>query len=400
MLGLAFLLLSLAGCAAQTAPNTATPVPTAEPTQAATEVPGSAPVAQADATPDPATLPTVEFVLEDGQVLRGVLYPHEAPLTVAHFTQLANAGRLDGITFRALLSKLMLQTNLPEDSKDIPSILGEFQNNGYQNDVSHRRGTLSMQHGSNPDSATAQFYICVKDVPGFDGAYAAFGQITEGLDILDQLAALETNTNGLFVTPPRIRTVRVDAKGYPEARESIQAEDMRKMTYPTFTIKLANGGEMKGELYPNMAPNTVANFISLANKGFYDGLIFHRVIPGFVIQGGDPKGTGTGGPGYSIKGEFKSNGVNNTLLHTYGVLSMARSQANDSAGSQFFIMMGTSPHLDGSYAAFGKITEGMEHADKIVAVKTGANDKPVQNQVIESIRVETHGVEYPLQTIQ
>ena len=148
------------------------------------------------------------------------------------------------------------------------------------------------------------------------------------------------------------------------------------MANPTFTITLENGGVMKGELYPEIAPQSVGNFISLANSGFYDGLIFHRCIPGFMIQGGCPEGTGMGGPGYRIKGEFSANGVKNDLKHTYGVLSMARSMMKDSAGSQFFIMTSDSPHLDGQYAAFGKVVAGMDVVDKIAAVRTDWNDKP------------------------
>ena len=164
---------------------------------------------------------------------------------------------------------------------------------------------------------------------------------------------------------------------------------------PTFTITMADGREMKGELYPDIAPQSVGNFIALANSGFYDGLIFHRVIPGFMIQGGDPNGTGTGGPGYHIKGEFAMNGVNNSLKHTYGVLSMARSMMPDSAGSQFFIMTSDSPHLDGQYAAFGKVLEGMEVADAIVNTKRDMRDKPLTPQAMKSIRVETNGQFYP-----
>lgn len=168
---------------------------------------------------------------------------------------------------------------------------------------------------------------------------------------------------------------------------------------PVFTITLANGGVMKGELYPEYAPQSVGNFVALSNSGFYDGLIFHRVIPGFMIQGGDPKGQGYGGPGYSIKGEFQANGVQNPLRHTYGVLSMARSMMPDSAGSQFFIMTSDSPHLDGQYAAFGKVLEGMEEAEKIVNTSRDRNDKPLIPQVIQSIRVDTFGEVYPFDQI-
>lgn len=166
---------------------------------------------------------------------------------------------------------------------------------------------------------------------------------------------------------------------------------------PTFVITMADGREMKGELYPETAPQSVGNFIALANSGFYDGLIFHRVIPGFMIQGGDPKGTGIGAPGYHIKGEFAMNGVKNPLKHTYGVLSMARSMMPDSAGSQFFIMTSDSPHLDGQYAAFGKVLEGMDVADAIVSVKRDMRDKPLEPQVMKSIRVETFGQTYPFE---
>ncbi len=174
---------------------------------------------------------------------------------------------------------------------------------------------------------------------------------------------------------------------------------MSETIHPTFVITLADGGEMKGELYPEFAPQSVGNFASLANGGFYDGLIFHRVIPGFMIQGGCPKGTGTGGPGYSIRGEFASNGVENPLKHTYGVLSMARAMHPDSAGSQFFIMTSDSPHLDGSYAAFGKVLEGMEYAEKIVNTPRDGRDKPLTDQRIQSIRVDTKGQYYPFNWI-
>ena len=155
-----------------------------------------------------------------------------------------------------------------------------------------------------------------------------------------------------------------------------------------FVITMENGGVMSGELYEEIAPITVENFEKLANSGFYDGLIFHRVIPGFMIQGGDPEGVGIGGPGYTIKGEFASNGVPNDLKHTRGVLSMARAMDPDSAGSQFFIMVADAPHLDGQYAAFGKVTEGMETADAIVSADRNFRDKPYQDQRMKSIRVE------------
>ena len=167
------------------------------------------------------------------------------------------------------------------------------------------------------------------------------------------------------------------------------------MSNPIVTIEMENGDVIKAELYPEIAPNTVNNFISLINKGYYNGLIFHRVIPGFMIQGGDPKGTGTGGPGYSIKGEFNANGFKNDLKHARGVLSMARTMAPNSAGSQFFIMHEDAPHLDGQYAGFGKVIEGIEAVDNICAVRTDYNDKPRTPQVMKTVTVDTFGVVYP-----
>lgn len=163
---------------------------------------------------------------------------------------------------------------------------------------------------------------------------------------------------------------------------------------PIVTFEMENGDIMKAELYPEIAPNTVNNFISLIQKGFYDGLIFHRVINGFMIQGGDPEGTGMGGPGYGIRGEFAQNGFENNLRHTAGVLSMARSMMPDSAGSQFFIMHKDAPHLDGAYAAFGKIIEGMENVDKIAETATDYSDRPMEDQRMKKVTVETFGVSY------
>ena len=163
---------------------------------------------------------------------------------------------------------------------------------------------------------------------------------------------------------------------------------------PIVTIEMESGDIMKAELYPEIAPNTVNNFISLIKKGYYDGIIFHRVIRGFMIQGGDPEGTGVGGPGYSIKGEFSGNGFQNDLKHTKGVLSRARTMMPDTAGSQFFIMHETSPHLDGQYAGFGKVIEGIEVVDKIASVATDYMDKPLEEQKMKKVTVETFGVEY------
>ncbi len=170
---------------------------------------------------------------------------------------------------------------------------------------------------------------------------------------------------------------------------------MAEQKNPIVTITLEDGRVMKAELYPDIAPNTVNNFISLINHGFYDGVGFHRVIEGFMLQGGDPDGNGTGGPGYSIKGEFTSNGFRNDLKHTPGVLSMARTMFPDSAGSQFFIMHKDDPHLDGDYAAFGKVIEGMDVVNAIAQVETDYNDRPIEPVVMKTVTVDTFGVDYP-----
>ena len=167
------------------------------------------------------------------------------------------------------------------------------------------------------------------------------------------------------------------------------------MSNPIVTIRMYDGGVIKAELYPDIAPNSVNNFISLIQQGFYNGLIFHRVIPGFMIQGGCPKDNGTGGPGYEIPGEFAANGFSNDLKHTRGVLSMARAMDPDSAGSQFFIMHEDAPHLDGQYAAFGMVLEGMDVVDKIASTKTGWGDKPLTPQIMQKVTVDTQGIDYP-----
>lgn len=191
-----------------------------------------------------------------------------------------------------------------------------------------------------------------------------------------------------------IRTQLLNHGNFGIIMLSFKAERKIEMSNPIVTIKMERGKEIKIELFPEVAPNTVANFVSLVQKGFYDGVIFHRVIPGFMIQGGDPGGTGMGGPGYAIAGEFTSNGFENNLKHHRGVISMARTMDPDSAGSQFFIMVADSPHLDGDYASFGKVIEGMEEVDHIVAVDRDYMDRPNEDQRMEKVTVETFGVDY------
>ncbi len=185
------------------------------------------------------------------------------------------------------------------------------------------------------------------------------------------------------------------SKGFHRVTPDIRKELSPMPQNPIVTIEMEDGGKMTAELYPEVAPNTVHNFISLVNAGFYNGLIFHRVIPGFMIQGGCPDGTGTGGPGYSIKGEFTGNGFQNGLKHTRGVLSMARAMMPNSAGSQFFVMVEDAPHLDGQYAAFGKVIDGMDVADAIVNTSTDRMDRPRLDQRMKTVTVDTFGVDYP-----
>ncbi|MCK0470222.1 peptidylprolyl isomerase [Alkalihalobacillus sp. APA_J-10(15)] len=180
----------------------------------------------------------------------------------------------------------------------------------------------------------------------------------------------------------------------PHSHDKSITGDWSDEDNPIVTIEMETGGEVVIELYPEVAPNTVANFIALVESGFYDGLIFHRVIPGFMIQGGDPEGTGMGGSGYSIEGEFSSNGFENELVHERGVISMARSQHPDSAGSQFFIMVDQADHLDGDYAGFGQVISGMDIVDQIVAVETGAQDRPIEEQRMSRVVVDVKGLDY------
>lgn len=210
------------------------------------------------------------------------------------------------------------------------------------------------------------------------------------------IAALST----ALVTGCGSKKVTEDITSGASTKSNTPASTATTKTNPVVTMEMSDGSKIKIELYPNIAPNTVNNFISLVQKGFYDGLTFHRIVPGFMIQGGDPKGDGTGGPGYGIKGEFKSNGFSNTLLHTKGVISMARATDPNSGGSQFFIMLGDTPQLDGDYAAFGKVTEGLDVVDKIATTKTiagsynGENSEPVVKPIMKKVTVDTFGETY------
>lgn len=217
--------------------------------------------------------------------------------------------------------------------------------------------------------------------------------------LMCSLACAKGTAPAATTTTENLAETAAPAEQKPDAAPAEQNKETEEetnvdKTHPIATITMQDGGVIQLELYPEVAPESVKNFISLANSGFYDGLIFHRVILGFMIQGGDPEGKGTGGPGYSIKGEFAANGVKNDISHLRGVISMARAKAYDSAGSQFFIVQADSTYLDGQYAAFGRVTSGLDVVDKIAKTTTDSRDKPYKDQVMETVRVETWGVDY------
>lgn len=228
------------------------------------------------------------------------------------------------------------------------------------------------------------------------GTYAASN--FQKIDVMFDSIAIKVNGqnvkaqnilyNGTTYVPLRAVSETLNKKvSYDEKTRTASIDDISQQQNPVAQIQMQNGDTIRIELYPQEAPETVKNFISLAGKGFYNGLTFHRIVPGFVVQGGDPKGNGTGGPGYTIKGEFMQNGVRNTIMHTRGVVSMARNSSPDSAGSQFFIVLADAPHLNGEYAAFGKVVDGMAAVDKLAAVKTDSADSPLEKQVIKSITI-------------
>ncbi len=240
----------------------------------------------------------------------------------------------------------------------------------------------------NDQSASVDYTVSGNAVSMMNGEMTILGEYDPETDMI------AFTQNGETVTLVRKSKEPAPEPAASATEEPKKTEEDPNMKNPIATITMKDGGVMKIELYPDVAPNTVKNFISLANKGFYDGLTFHRIIAGFMIQGGDPNGVGNGGPGYSIKGEFSSNGFKNDLKHKRGVISMARTMAPDSAGSQFFIMHADYPYLDGEYAAFGMMLEGFDVLDAIATVETNRNDAPLSPVVIDTIRVETFGVDY------
>ncbi len=335
----------------------------------------------------------VEMVIKDHGLMTIELDPAVAPITVHNFATLVSQGFYDGLTFHRIIENFMIQGGDPEGTGrggSDKNIKGEFSANGIENNLSHKRGVISMARSQANDSASSQFFICHADSTYLDGNYAAFGQVVEGLEIVDSVATVATDSNDA----PTEKVV-IDYAKIVHGEELIAGIDTTEETRPDWgrgdsidvEMSVKNFGVIKLRLNHTQAPITVENFVELVEKGFYDGLTFHRIIKDFMIQGGDPDGNGTGGSDKTIKGEFYYNGVNNTLSHKRGVISMARSNDFNSASSQFFICHKDSTHLDGQYAAFGQVTEGLDVVDKIAEVETNSSDAPREDVVIEYIKV-------------
>ena len=324
----------------------------------------------------------VEIEIEKYGTIALTLDADLAPVSVTNFINLANADFYDGLTFHRIMDGFMMQGGDPEGSGSGGSsqnIQGEFAANGFTNTLSHTRGIISMARATDPDSASSQFFIVHEDSTFLDGNYAAFGWVTDGMDVVDAVCTsaqvVDDNGTVLAKNQPVIKEVRVIGELTDDALSTrpstldpslltIDSEGLLSGKH-NVEIEIEEYGTIALTLDADIAPVSVTNFINLVTDDFYDGITFHRIISGFMIQGGDPQGTGMGGSEQKIQGEFTANGIVNTLSHTRGVISMARTNDPNSASSQFFIMHEDSPHLDGSYAAFGWVTSGIEVVDAI-----------------------------------
>ena len=335
----------------------------------------------------------VEMVIKGYGLMTIELDPATAPITVHNFATLVSEGFYDGLTFHRIISGFMIQGGDPDGTGTGGSdknIKGEFSANGFENNISHQRGVISMARSTSYDSASSQFFICHADATHLDGGYAAFGRVVEGLEVVDAVAAVKTDSNDA----PTEKVV-IDYAKIVRGADLVAGIDTSEETRPDWgrgdsinvEMSVKDFGVIKLKLDHTQAPITVENFVSLVEEGFYDGLTFHRIIKDFMIQGGDPDGTGAGGSDETIKGEFAYNYVNNEISHKRGVISMARSSDYNSASSQFFICHADSTYLDGQYAAFGEVTEGIEVVDAIAEVETDSSDYPVEKVVIEYIKV-------------
>lgn len=295
----------------------------------------------------------------------------KAPISCENFEKLVSSGFYDGVTFHRVVADFMAQGGDPEGTGAGGSgenIKGEFSNNGVDNDLKHVRGTVSMARSQDNDSASSQFFICYDDCDFLDGNYAAFGQVTQGMEVVDRFLNCDRTLNQNYelaspvnpITITKAEMIEPDADGHDRALFTVD-----------FTEREFKEGEFTITLHADKAPITCENFEKLVGEGFYDGLTFHRIVDDFMAQGGDPEGTGMGGSPDTIKGEFTDNGVDNDLKHVRGTVSMARSSDPDSASSQFFICFTDCSFLDGSYAAFGEVSEGMDVVDGFTTVSRG-----------------------------
>ena len=318
----------------------------------------------------------MEISVKDYGKITMELYPEIAPVTVKNFVKLASENFYSGIIFHRVIADFMIQGD-PDGNGSGGSdetIYGEFSENGVENTLSHKRGVVSMARTQDPNSASSQFFICHADSTYLDGKYAAFGKVVHGMAVVDAIANTKIGANDRPVNNITIEYVkRVDSPEIAAVKAEMEIEGYE--------------GKITMELYPDVAPQTVANFTDLAKKGFYDGLTFHKASKDGYVQGGDPEGTGFGGSDKEITGEFLANGIENNLKHDRGVISMARKSDYDSATSQFMVCLKEYTNLDGNYAAFGKITSGLEILDAVSAVEVNENKNPVSAVKIKYIKI-------------
>ena len=340
-----------------------------------------------------------DIVIKDHGTITVALDHDAAPITVENFVKLAKSGFYDGLTFHRIIDGFMMQGGDGGDERPADTIVGEFTSNGYKNDLKHTRGVISMARTDDPNSANSQFFIMHEAAEHLDGEYAAFGYVVSGMDIVDTICknAQPIDWNGIIAEDERpvITTVTIRESKTPVTTTTTKQELVVQEEFPYETafadIEIEGYGKITIQLEPKAAPITVTNFVKLAEKGFYDGLTFHRIIKGFMMQGGDPEGTGAGGSGTDIFGEFASNGYDNPLKHTRGAVSMARAYDPNSASSQFFIVHQTSDWLDGEYAVFGYVINGMDVVDAVCEDAQPIDDNgtiPAENQpIINSITI-------------
>lgn len=324
----------------------------------------------------------VEIEIEEYGTIALTLDADLAPVSVTNFVNLANDNFYDGLTFHRIMDGFMMQGGDPEGTGmggSAQNIQGEFAANGVTNTLNHTRGVISMARATDPNSASSQFFIVHEDSTFLDGNYAAFGWVTDGMDIVDTICTSAPVVDNNGTVPAKNQPVIKDVRIIGELGKDALSTKPTLLTPSMLTrdsegllsgkhkveIEIENYGTIALTLDADLAPVTVTNFINLVKDDFYNGITFHRIISGFMIQGGDPQGTGMGGSEQKIQGEFVANGIVNSLSHTRGVISMARTNDPNSASSQFFIMHQDSPHLDGSYAAFGQVTSGIEVVDAI-----------------------------------